>query len=137
MIGIHQDNTEISSVMLIERVDVLSGGETRLWSLETPMGNYDEGDFPGKKGLLLDHALQGPFETVIFNDRLVKGRLHLISLSKSLDSSINGGVKGFSCFFCRFSAFQVFFLQPRKTHLKSRKGGEGRKVKVQTFTEGN
>ena len=65
-------NTSLSSVTMIKRQNVLSGGESRLWSLETPMGNYDEEDFPKKKGLQLNHSLQDPFETIIFNDRLVK-----------------------------------------------------------------
>ena len=43
--GIHQDNTEISSVTLIGRYNVTQGGESRLWSLETPTGNCDEDDF--------------------------------------------------------------------------------------------
>ena len=43
--GIHQDNTEISSLILISRYNVTQGGESRLWSLKTPTGNYSEADF--------------------------------------------------------------------------------------------
>merc|ERR1719318_1556471 len=71
--GIHQDNTEISSVTLIGRGGVTSGGESRLWKLEQPTGNYEDSEFPEmKKNLILDRALQEPWETLYFNDRMVK-----------------------------------------------------------------
>jgi len=70
--GIHQDNTEISGVTMIGRYNVTRGGETRLWSLDTSTGNYDEKDFKSGRmngNLLLNHALKDPWETVYFNDR--------------------------------------------------------------------
>jgi len=73
--GIHQDNTEISSITLIGRHNITEGGETRLWSLEAETGNYNEDDFTSgrmKEHLLLDHVLADPWETVFFNDRKVK-----------------------------------------------------------------
>lgn len=71
--GIHQDNTEISSVTLINRFDVTHGGETRLWSNDTPAGNYTEDEFHqmGDK-LILDYPLQHQWESVFFNDRVLK-----------------------------------------------------------------
>ena len=58
--GRHQDNTEISGVTLIGRYNVTGGGETRLWDITAPRGNYDEAAF--RRGemndkLLLDHSL--------------------------------------------------------------------------------
>ena len=73
--GIHQDNTEISSVTLIGRYNITRGGESRLWSLETPTGNYDEDDFRSgsmEDKLILNYALQQPWETLYFNDRKLK-----------------------------------------------------------------
>jgi len=73
--GIHQDGSEISSVVLIGLNGVKSGGESRIWKLDTPTGNYTEDEFNKgylKDKLLLNHALQNPWETVIFNDRKVK-----------------------------------------------------------------
>ena len=73
--GVHQDNTEISSVTLIGRYNVTQGGESRLWSLETPTGNYDEDDFRSGSlddKLILNYALQYPWETIFFNDRKLK-----------------------------------------------------------------
>ena len=43
--GRHQDNTEISSVTMIGRYNVTGGGETRLWDITAPTGNYDEEKF--------------------------------------------------------------------------------------------
>ena len=73
--GIHQDHSEISSVTLVGRYNVSSGGETRLWKLSSPTGNYDEEEFVSGKleqHLLLNHALTDAWETVFFNDRRVK-----------------------------------------------------------------
>ena len=73
--GIHQDNSEISSVTLVCLHGVKSGGESRLWTLDTPAGNYSEDDFNNgvlKNNLLLNHALRDPWETLYFNDRMVK-----------------------------------------------------------------
>ena len=73
--GRHQDNTEISSVTLIGRYNVTGGGETRLWDITAPTGNYDEevfsrGEMDNK--LLLNHALTEPWETVYLSDRKLK-----------------------------------------------------------------
>ena len=73
--GIHQDSTEISSVTLVALRGVKSGGESRLWKLDAPTGNYKEEDFNNddlQKNLLLNLALQTPWETIYFNDRIVK-----------------------------------------------------------------
>ena len=52
--GIHQDGTEISSITLISRKNVLKGkgGESRLWKVEQPTGKYDSDEF----GELQNHA---------------------------------------------------------------------------------
>ena len=73
--GRHQDNTEISGVTLIGRYNVTGGGETRLWDITAPRGNYDEAAF--RRGemndkLILDHTLTQPWETVYFSDRRLK-----------------------------------------------------------------
>jgi len=75
--GIHQDNTELTSVTMIGLHGVKTGGESRLWSLDTPTGNYAEDYFQAIKdtlvdNLLLDHTLRDPWETLLFNDRMVK-----------------------------------------------------------------
>jgi hypothetical protein len=80
--GVHQDGTEISSVAMIQRRNILRGGESRLWTLDQPKGNYisaESGklDAPVKKGFswkncLFDKVLESPRETLIFNDRVVK-----------------------------------------------------------------
>ena len=97
--GIHQDNTEVggagdgglqvlkgeitlvyqvSSVTLVGRRGVARGGESRLWNLATPTGNYSEAELAGRrKGLLLDHALIQPWETLYFNDREVKHEVNI------------------------------------------------------------
>ena len=86
--GIHQDGTEISSVTLIhkENVKAGNGGESRIWTLDQPTGNYDSVEF-GKllpsptldvsadfswDNCLFDKALDSPWETILFNDRKVK-----------------------------------------------------------------
>lgn len=73
--GIHQDSTEISSVTLVSLRGVVSGGESRLWRLDAPRGNYSEEEFNKdymKNNLLLSHAIRNPWETLYFNDRIVK-----------------------------------------------------------------
>ena len=73
--GIHQDNTEISSVMMIGKENIKSGGITRLWSLDTPTGYYSDEEFEEikKQGTLLsEFTLENAFDTVIFNDRKLK-----------------------------------------------------------------
>lgn len=71
--GIHQDNTEVSSVTLIGMHNVRFAAETRLWSLDTPIGNYDESKYGSMKAnLIRSHPLQEPWETVIFSDRKLK-----------------------------------------------------------------
>ena len=84
--GIHQDGSEITSVTMIDRHNVASGGESRLWSLAQPPGNYDSDTFgelndtpriTTPKGFdwencLLNQALTSPWDTVYFNDREVK-----------------------------------------------------------------
>ena len=73
--GRHQDNTEISSVTLIGRYNVTGGGETRLWDITAPTGNYDEEQFSRGEmddKLILDHSLTQPWETVYFSDRKLK-----------------------------------------------------------------
>ena len=87
--GIHQDGTEISSITLVGRKNVLKGrgGESRIWNLKQPGGNYDSDKFGEMKNdnqtspvhhdfawnnCLFDYALESPWETIIFNDRKVK-----------------------------------------------------------------
>ena len=73
--GRHQDNTEISSVTMIGRYNVTGGGETRLWDITAPTGNYDEEEFGRGEmddKLILDHTLTEPWETVYFSDRKLK-----------------------------------------------------------------
>ena len=73
--GRHQDNTEISSVTMIGRYNVTGGGETRIWDITAPTGNYDEEEFRRGKmddKLVLDHTLADPWETVYFSDRKFK-----------------------------------------------------------------
>ena len=73
--GRHQDNTEISGVTLIGRYNVTGGGETRLWDITAPTGNYDEEEFSRGEmddKLILDHTLTQPWETVYFSDRRLK-----------------------------------------------------------------
>ena len=60
---------------MVGRKNVMEGGESRLWSLEAETGNYEEGEFQSgalDKYLLFNHALGDPWETIYFNDRLVK-----------------------------------------------------------------
>ena len=67
---------EVSSVTLVGRRGVAHGGESRLWSLDTPTGNYSEAELAGRRdGLLLDHVLTKPYETLYFNDR--KGNIQV------------------------------------------------------------
>lgn len=85
--GVHQDGTEISSVTMIKRKNVASGGESRVWRLEQPSGNYDSGamrqldngpdSMPVPEGFdwnncLFSKTLKSPFDTFVFNDRMVK-----------------------------------------------------------------
>lgn len=88
--GIHQDATEISSVTLVGRKNVARdrGCESRIWKLDQPTGNYGSHAFgqldeesgsglPVLEGFswdncLFDKVLQSPWETIIFNDRMVK-----------------------------------------------------------------
>lgn len=70
--GIHQDNTEISSVTLIRLDGVREGGESRIWDLSVPTGNYNSLDAMPWEKCKLNHALRKPWETVYFNDREVK-----------------------------------------------------------------
>ena len=80
--GRHQDNTEISSVTLIGRYNVTGGGETRLWDITAPTGNYDEEEFSRGEmddKLILDHSLTEPWETVYFSDRKFKHEARAVS----------------------------------------------------------
>ena len=73
--GIHQDNSEISSIIFIKTEDVASGAQTRIWGLETPKGYYDDSGFEARKidgKLLFEHTLSEPFETVFIRDRRIK-----------------------------------------------------------------
>ena len=73
--GRHQDSTEITSIVLVGLHNRGTGGETRLWTLDAPTGNYDEADFQSGKlddQLLLSHVLKDPWETIYFNDRKLK-----------------------------------------------------------------
>ena len=84
--GIHQDGYEITTITLIKRQNILKGGETRLWDLQQPIGYYshkgfgndsDDESIPDLEGfrwsnILLRKTLTEPWETVIFNDRLIK-----------------------------------------------------------------
>ena len=71
--GIHQDNTEISSVTIINRFNVTHGGETRLWTIDAPTGNYREEEFHQMEDkLVLNYPLQHQWESVFFNDRTLK-----------------------------------------------------------------
>ena len=80
--GVHQDGTEVTSVTLIERKGVTSGGETRIWSLQAPTGNYDGIDADGNpippppgfswNNLVAKMTLKEPWETVYLLDRKVK-----------------------------------------------------------------
>lgn len=86
--GIHQDATEISSVTLLGRENVARdrGCESRIWKLDQPTGNYDshafgqlesESDLPVLDGFswdncLFNKVLESPWETILFNDRMVK-----------------------------------------------------------------
>ena len=83
--GIHQDGFEITSVTLIKRHNVRSGGETRIWNLQQPIGFYRNADFgesnnttvPDIKGfkwsnILFRKTMTQPWETIVINDRKVK-----------------------------------------------------------------
>lgn len=83
--GVHQDGTEISSVTVVQRRNVASyGAESRIWKLEQPTGNYDSPRFGelskeskhrdgfSWENCLFDKALESPWETIYFNDRMVK-----------------------------------------------------------------
>lgn len=80
--GVHQDGTELSSITLINRKGVQSGGESRLWSLKAPTGNYDgvgvnghpistPSDFRWDNSLA-NITLTDPLETLFFFDRKIK-----------------------------------------------------------------
>ncbi len=76
--GIHQDGTEVSSVTLIHRENVLKekGSESRIWNLKQPIGHYATDGGDDDQGFwsncLFNKALDSPWETIIFNDRKVK-----------------------------------------------------------------
>ena len=36
--GIHQDSTEMSSVIMVGRYNITHGGQSRLWTLDAPKG---------------------------------------------------------------------------------------------------
>ena len=84
--GIHQDNTEVSTVTLVGRYNITEGGESRLWRLEALTGNYDEEDFKAGKmedNLLFNQALEDPWETLVFNDRKIKHEARAFSGGKT------------------------------------------------------
>jgi len=76
--GVHQDGTNITSVTLVGLSNVTKGGESRLWPLSTPMGSYGDEMFDTKgnsfykSNCLFNRPLRAQWDTVIFNDRLVK-----------------------------------------------------------------
>jgi len=76
--GVHQDGTNVTSVTLVGISNVTSGGESRIWPLSTPVGRYDdemfekEGSLFHNSNCLFNRALTEPWDTVIFNDRMVK-----------------------------------------------------------------
>ena len=60
---------------MVRRKGVKSGGESRIWKLQTPSGYYGDDEFDGFKSrglLLFDRALQDPWESIFFDDRRVK-----------------------------------------------------------------
>ena len=70
-------NTQCNYVIFPLLIPLCQGGETRIWTLEAPTGNYDEDDFKSGSmdhNLLLNKALTDPWETVIFNDRKVQNK---------------------------------------------------------------
>ena len=75
--GVHQDGCEISSVTLVGKSKI-TGGESRLWPLSTPAGNYNDDMFESstgpytKKKCLFDFPLSSNWDTIYFNDRVLK-----------------------------------------------------------------
>ena len=70
--GRHQDGSEISVVTLIERVNVVSGGESRIWTLECEKGKTNTPDEENDLDkCLFGQALTHPWDTILFNDREV------------------------------------------------------------------
>ena len=70
---------------VVQRRNVASyGAESRIWKLEQPTGNYDSPRFGelskeskyrdgfSWENCLFDKALESPWETIYFNDRMVK-----------------------------------------------------------------
>ena len=70
--GRHQDGTEISAVTLIERANVVSGGQSRIWTLDSEKGKAkDASKKDDLSKCLFDQTLDQPFDTIVFNDREV------------------------------------------------------------------
>jgi len=75
--GIHQDGVEISSVTVVGSSNITQPAISRLWPLSTPAGDYNEELFKsnkgpfGKENCLFNRVLNN-WDTIIFNDRLVK-----------------------------------------------------------------
>ena len=96
--GVHQDNTEISSVVLIGRYNITHGGESRLWNLKTPIGNYDEDLYQSgamDKNLILNHPLKQPFETIYFNDRKMKHEARAVQGNGLLGNKVRDVIVNF------------------------------------------
>ena len=75
--GVHQDGTEISSVSALGKSDI-TGGQSRIWPLATPTGPYEDDMFESSTGpytkekCLFDSLLSSKWDTIYFNDRMVK-----------------------------------------------------------------
>ena len=65
---------------MIALSNVTSGGESRLWKLNVPTGNYEEDQFESMRdGLILNHQLRDQWETIYFSDRNMKHEARAIA----------------------------------------------------------
>ena len=69
--GVHQDNCELTAVVLMDRRNVASGGGNRVWTLDQGFGKPDATDAATPR-LLTSLTLLEPLDTLFILDRKVK-----------------------------------------------------------------
>ena len=66
--GVHQDNCELTAVVLMDRRNVASGGGNRVWTLDQGFGKPDATDAATPR-LLTSLTLLEPLDTLFVLDR--------------------------------------------------------------------
>ena len=114
---------------LLNRKNVAGGGESRIWTLDQPTGNYhsecfgvlnESKDQPKDffwDNSILNQALTTPWETILFNDRKVKHEARAF-------------VKGRESIPCSRDVLVNFVRKPLANGIDMKMGPDGKKESI-------